>query len=160
MARPLLVEVTDETGRPVAGATLSFHLPEDGPGGTFANGLRTEVAVTDGNGRASLRGVTLNRQPGRFTVRIIAVKEQARAGIFSQQYIAEPKGGARSARAGNRKHGKWIAIGLVTGATAAGILAGVVRSGHSPAAVPAPPPVVPTAPPPVIGVPVITVGKP
>ncbi len=46
-SRPIAVEITDETGRPVAGAAVSFHLPEDGPGGAFVNGLRTEVVITD-----------------------------------------------------------------------------------------------------------------
>src|ERR1035438_10162770 len=44
--RPITVEITDETGKPVAGAAISFHLPEDGPSGTFVNGLRTEVVTT------------------------------------------------------------------------------------------------------------------
>jgi hypothetical protein len=51
--RPLTVEVTDETGKPVSGAAVSFHLPDEGPGGAFANGLRTEVAITDVQGRVS-----------------------------------------------------------------------------------------------------------
>jgi len=49
-ARPITVEITEETGKPVAGAAVSFHLPEEGPGGTFVNGLRTEVVITDGRG--------------------------------------------------------------------------------------------------------------
>src|SRR5947209_13567833 len=55
-ARPLIVEITDETGKPVPGAAVSFHLPEEGPGGAFANGLQTEVAVTDAQGRVALHG--------------------------------------------------------------------------------------------------------
>jgi hypothetical protein len=42
-----VVEATDETGRPVAGAGVSFHLTEDGPNRLFGNGLRTEIATTD-----------------------------------------------------------------------------------------------------------------
>ena len=71
-ARPLTVEVTDETGRPVSGAAVSFHLPDEGPGGAFANGLRTEVAITDAQGRVSLHGLQLNRLPGRFQIRVVA----------------------------------------------------------------------------------------
>ena len=81
-ARPITVEITEETGKPVAGAAVSFHLPEEGPGGTFVNGLRTEVVITDGSGRASLHGLVANRIPGRFQIRILASKEQARAGRF------------------------------------------------------------------------------
>lgn len=91
--RPITVDITDETGNPVAGAAVSFHLPGEGPGGAFVNGLRTEVVITDAHGRASLRGLLANRLPGRFQVRILASKEQARAGTVSFQYVAEPRGG-------------------------------------------------------------------
>jgi hypothetical protein len=101
------VEITEETGKPVAGAAVSFHLPEDGPGGTFVNGLRTEVVITDASGRASLHGLVANRIPGRFQIRILASKEQARAGTVSFQYVAEPRGGAAvrptATAAGRRK---------------------------------------------------------
>ena len=43
--------VTDETGRPVANAAVSFRLPEDGPGGMFSSGPRTE-ANDQGSGGA------------------------------------------------------------------------------------------------------------
>jgi len=169
--RPLTVAVTDETGGPVSGAAVSFHLPEDGPSGTFANGLRTEVVTADERGRAILRSMQLNRVPGRFQVRIIASKEQATAGMVSFQYIADPASGAAMAGAGNRKtrkpptvsagshgHKKWILI-LAAGAggAAAALLAG--RSGGSGAASGTSgnnPPPVPTT----IGAPSITVGRP
>ena len=88
------MEITDETGKPVAGAAVSFHLPEDGPGGAFVNGLRTEVVITDAAVARALRGLVANRIPGRFQIRILASKEQARAGTVSFQYVAEPRGGA------------------------------------------------------------------
>jgi hypothetical protein len=156
-SRAITVEITEETGRPVAGAAVSFHLPEDGPGGTFVNGLRTEVVLTDSSGHASLHGLQANRIPGRFQIRILASKEQARAGTVSFQYIAEPKGGVgaapNSAPAGRKK---WV---VVAAAVAGGAVAGLVatRGAATPAAV------VPSAPAtPVlsIGTPAITVGKP
>jgi hypothetical protein len=169
-SRPLTVEVTDETGRPVAGAAVSFHLPEDGPSGMFPNGLRTEVATTDERGRAVLRSMQLNRIPGRFQVRIIASKEQATAGTVSFQYIADPASGAAIARAGNsrikevpvassRSHGhkKWILIlAAAGGGAAAAVLAGH-SGGSAPTAGAASNPVpIPTT----IGAPSITVIKP
>ena len=36
--RGLTVLITDETGRPVEGATVSFSLPADGPSGEFSSG--------------------------------------------------------------------------------------------------------------------------
>lgn len=86
-AKPLTVEVTDATGRPVAGARVSFQVPEEGPGGQFASGLRTDIAITDSNGRATGHGFELNRTAGSFAIRITAAKEQARAGTIARQSI-------------------------------------------------------------------------
>lgn len=169
-ARPLTVEVTDETGRPIDGAVVSFHLPEEGPSGTFANGLRTVVATTDGRGRASAHGMQFNRAGGRFQVRILASKEQARAGTVSFQYISGPTNGlappapagaaaptapTRTASAGGGHRARWIAIAaLVGGGAAAGLLAS--RSGAT-TAIPVPPAPVPAL---TIGTPSLTVGHP
>jgi hypothetical protein len=176
-SRPLVVEVTDETGRPVEGASVSFHLPEEGPGGAFGNGLRTDVTVTDARGRANLHSMQLNRTPGRFAIRIVASKEQARAGMVSFQYIAEPKSGAvasSSAQNGSTSglpsglplksgssfwHGplKWVAIGaLAAGAATAGaLLAGKSGGAASTGSAPTAPAGTIT-----IGSPTLTVGKP
>ncbi len=167
--RPLTVEVTDETGTPVEGAAVSFHLPEEGPGGLFANNIQTDVAVTDSHGHASVRGLQLNRTSGRFMILIVASKEQARAGIASFQYIAEPGSGAAAgghpATSGS-SHGyrKWIVVAvLAAGGAAAGILAagksGSAPAPAAPAALSAPPAPVPTVTL-TIGAPTITVGHP
>jgi hypothetical protein len=155
--RPLTVEVTDETGRPVARAAVSFHFPDEGPGGVFANGLRTDVVTTDEHGRASLRGWQLNRTPGRLQIRITASKEQASAGLVSFQYITEPAGGAvaqsaAAAGGGSHSHAKWLLIlGLVAGGAAAGVV--VTRHSTTPASTASSPSLS-------IGAPAITVGKP
>ena len=149
-ARPLTVEITDETGKPVAAAAVSFHLPEDGPGGTFVNGLRTEVASTDRQGRASLHALQVNRISGRFQIRIVASKEQARAGAVSSQYVAEAKSGVASAHAAHGR-GKWIASAALAGGGAAAAILATRRSGSA---------ATPSAPSLTIGAPSITVGKP
>jgi hypothetical protein len=139
----------------VAGAAVSFHLPEDGPGGSFANGLRTEIGITDAHGRASLHGFQANRTGGRFQLRILASKEQARAGMVSFQYVAETKGAPVTA-ARSVSHRKWILIGAgIAGGAVAGLVAS--RGGSAARTVAAPPVVPPTL---TIGAPVITVGKP
>jgi hypothetical protein len=166
ISRPLVVEVTDETGRPVPSAAVSFHLPDDGPTGVFLNGLRTEVSTTDATGRAALHGLVLNRTPGRFLIRVVASKEQARAGVISFQYIAEPRSGAAAASpsrspAGPRQgasaggHARWLIVAAIVGGGAvAGILGSARKSAGTPAA---------TTPPAstlTIGPPSSTVGKP
>jgi hypothetical protein len=156
-ARPLVVEVTDETGKRVEHAAVSFHLPDDGPSGTFLNGLRTEVAITDSSGRAAVHGLQWNRIPGRFSVRIIASFEQAHAGITSSQYIeGEPPASANTARSSSsRFRSKWLWIGAVAaGGAAAGLLAGHRSGGNPSTAATAAAPVTS------IGSPTITVGKP
>ena len=153
-SRPLTVDVTDETGKPVAGAAVSFHLPEEGPGGTFASGLRTDVATTDSHGRATIHTFQANRNPGRFQIRIVASKEQARAGTVSFQYIAEPKPG--SVASASTSHSKrWLVIGAAAGGGAlAALLAGHASSSPTPVAPPPAPPAFN------IGSPAITVVKP
>jgi hypothetical protein len=42
--RGVTVLISDESGRPVEGATVSFSLPAQGPGGVFTSGARTEIA--------------------------------------------------------------------------------------------------------------------
>lgn len=163
--RPLTVEVTDETGKPVEHAAVSFHLPDDGPSGAFLNGLRTDIAMTDSAGRARVRGLQWNRIPGRFQIRIVASYEQVRAGVVSFQYIEGPPVSAAAATSAaalpagsghGSSHTKWIvAAALAAGGAAAGILLGHSGSAATPAASSvATPPVV------TIGNPVITVGKP
>jgi hypothetical protein len=172
-SRPLTVEITDETGKPVPGAAVSFHLPEDGPGGVFVNGLRTEVATTDAQGRASLHGLQVNRISGRFQIRIMVSKEQARAGTVCSQYItgnleprsaadrtADPKSTATPAAVGSqnrgkRTAGKWIAVAAVAGG---GAILGILAAGRfASASAPVAPPAGPAL---TIGPPSITVGKP
>ncbi len=99
VARPLTVEVTDDSGRPVAGAAVSFQLPASGPSGLFSNGLRTDLSLTDANGRAFIHAVQLNRTGGPMRIRITAVKEQARAGVVSLQYIGGGTANAGAAAA-------------------------------------------------------------
>ena len=153
-SRPLTVDVTDETGKPVAGAAVSFHLPEEGPGGTFASGLRTDVATTDSRGRATIHTFQANRNPGRFQIRIVASKEQARAGTVSFQYIAEPKPGS-VASASTSHNKRWLVIGAAAGGGAlAALLAGHASSSPTPVAPPPAPPAFN------IGSPAITVVKP
>ncbi len=155
-ARPIAVEVTDETGRPVEGAAVSFHLPDQGPSGSFVNGLRTEVAVTDERGRAVVRAIEFNRVPGRFEIRIVASKEQARAGTVSFQYIAGTSASGAVATATARSHWhprkKWLIVAAAVGVGAAGGTLALSRSSSSAVAT--------SAPVLSIGTPSVTVGKP
>ncbi|MBS1858740.1 MAG: hypothetical protein JST11_25440 [Acidobacteria bacterium] len=153
---PLTVAVTDETGKPVSGAAVSFHLPEDGPGGSFVNGLRTDVAVTDSRGRATVRAFQANRLPGRFEIRIVASKEQARAGTVVFQYIGAAGKPQPAAARGHGRRWLMVAAAAGTGVLAAALVSRGPASTTAPAASPAPAPAVVLT----IGAPSITVGHP
>lgn len=135
--RGVTVLVTDETGRPVEGATVSFTLPGEGPGGVFSSGGRTEIAATHADGRAAVWGMQWNRTAGPFEIRITAVKGQARAGVVSSQSLSnapEVRGAAPGAihAAGGGHKLLWISL-VVAGAAAAGV-AGVAARKPSAAA--------------------------
>jgi hypothetical protein len=173
----IVVVLTDETGRPVEGASVSLRLPDEGPTGQFASGMRTEIAVTGPDGRVAIRGIQWGRAAGPVQVRITASKGEARAGILSTQYVTEPTGGQprRTAEPAAGKaparppvrleqpsRSKWILVAALIGGAAAGGVAAASRGGKTapgaPPAVVAPPAV--TQPTASIGVPTITVGRP
>jgi hypothetical protein len=136
-AAALTVQVTDETGRPVEGVTVSFRMPVSGPTGVFQNGLPTEVFVTGPDGRVSVSGIRWGPVPGQARIRITAVRGQVRAGIVSEQYVAEPAQlarpvpGAKPARIA-RNRGRWVAIAVVAaGAAAGGLVLGMAGTSQA-----------------------------
>ncbi|MBI5281297.1 MAG: carboxypeptidase regulatory-like domain-containing protein [Candidatus Solibacter usitatus] len=72
VAREPIVQVEDENRKPVAGALVTFALPGNGPGATFANGANTFTAVTGPDGRASASGLKANSLKGEFQMRVTA----------------------------------------------------------------------------------------
>jgi hypothetical protein len=134
-ARGLTVLVTDEAGKPVERAAVSFRLPEEGATGMFGSGLRTEVVTTGPDGRATVWGMQWNKTAGAVQIRITAVKDQARAGIISTQYLSDAltpqAGGEGTFTAPHKGRTKWILIGVaVAGGAAAGFM--FARSQNSP----------------------------
>jgi hypothetical protein len=117
--RGLAVLVTDETGKPVEHAAVSFRLPEEGAGGVFSSGLRTEVVTTSSDGRATVWGMQWNKTAGPVQIRITAIKDQARAGIISTQYLSDAlapqAGGEGTFTAPHKGHLKWILIAMAAG---------------------------------------------
>ena len=125
--RGLTVLVTDETGKPVENAAVSFRLPDEGATGVFSSGLRTEVVTTGANGKATVWGMQWNKTPGPVEIRITAVKDQARAGLVSTQYLSDavaPKaGGEGTFSASHKGRTKWILIAAAGAAGAAAAFA-------------------------------------
>jgi hypothetical protein len=122
--RGVTVQVTDETGKPVEAATVSFRLPEDGPTGAFATGAKTEIATTRADGRAGVWGMQWNRSPGTFEIRITAAKGTTRAGTVCSQYLTDsPDVAAATSRIGPSGHHKWIWIAIAVAGAAGGAVA-------------------------------------
>ena len=154
--RGVTVQVTDETGKPVEGSTVSFRLPEEGPSGTFSNGSRAEITTTRADGRASAWGMQWNRTEGSFEIRITAVKGQARAGTVCAVYLSKltaamaEGGSAAPPKLGKNRKWMWITLATVAGV---GVVLGVTAlAGKSTV------PVGPTVTPTTIGTPTIVIG--
>jgi hypothetical protein len=152
-AQPLTVQVADNAGRAVSGAAVSFRLPDNGPGGLFANGLRTEIAISDATGRASVRHLQFNDTPGSFQIRITAAKDESRASaLVRQSILAGSHGSGHSLVTKNKSGKKWVVVAVLVAGVAGGLGGGVMARPSTHPAAPAPAPVT-------IGPPTISVGK-
>ncbi len=124
----LAVAVTDELGKPVSGAVVSVRLPDDGAGGSFSNGLSSEILTTGSSGRATTSPVRWNRISGAVEIQITAVKGKLRAGMvatcqLSDSARAKPGATPRPEPAAHpRLPMKWLIAGAIAAAATAGFL--------------------------------------
>ncbi len=93
--REPIIQVEDENLKPVAGAAVVFFLPNQGPGGTFANGNRSLTVTTDAQGRAVARGIQFNRLTGQMQIRVTATAngQTATATITQTNVTGSSSGG-------------------------------------------------------------------
>jgi hypothetical protein len=129
----LRLEITDEIGKPVAGAVVSVRLPDEGPGGVFSSGLASEILTTGPDGRAATSPIRWNRQSGPLQIRVTVVKERLRAGTLVSQTLSEGAGN-RSApapvAARGKSRSKWPLVLLIAGGAAgAGLATGLAARG-------------------------------
>ena len=82
--RDLIVEVTDGGGAPVADATVTFHLPDEGATGVFADGNRAAVVTSGASGHARISGIRWGTTPGTVALRITASKGSSHAGVIAE----------------------------------------------------------------------------
>jgi hypothetical protein len=135
--RGVTAEITDDLGKPVEGATVTFRLPDQGAGGVFSNGSKTEVAASRADGRVQVWGMQWNRTPGPFEIRITAAKEEAHAGAVCPLSLAEASETPppKAVSTGHFGH-KWLWIALGVGAAAgAGVAVRGMGSSSAPAVV-------------------------
>ena len=135
VAREAMVQVDDENHKPVAGAAVTFFLPEHGASGVFSNGSHSLTAMTDNTGRAVARGLVPNKVAGDVQIRVVARFKNLDANtIIHQQNVAAA---AATAAAGGAISGKLLAIILITAAAgvAGGLVAATRGGGSSPVAI-------------------------
>lgn len=87
--RGITILVSDATGAPIENASVTFRLPDQGPGGVFNSGSRTQSVTTGADGLATVFGMQWNKKPGPVEIQISAAKDQAHAGIIATQYLNE-----------------------------------------------------------------------
>ena len=121
--REPIVQVEDENHKPVAGAAVIFFLPNQGPGGTFANGSTSLTTTTNAQGQAVARGIRFNNQAGAMEIRVAAsFAGQTASAIITQTNVlgAAASGGSVG---GMSLTTKLLIIGAIVGG---GIAAGVI----------------------------------
>jgi hypothetical protein len=116
-----VVEVKDDGGKPIEGASVVFSLPSQGPGGTFDNGGKTLTVTTDAEGHAAAHGIQINRLKGAFAIRV-AASYQGRSGnvTIAEKSVSriEHSNGAFGVSTKT-----WVIAGLCLLAIAGGIVA-------------------------------------
>ena len=122
--REPVVEIRDETDRPLSGAKVTFSLPERGPGGTFFGASRNVTLATDEQGRATATGFRPNLQEGRFQIQVTAVAGEKTATAVITQSNLLPTGGLNRVSGTKKKFGTGKIVALIAVAAIAGIIAG------------------------------------
>jgi hypothetical protein len=121
-ARDPVVEVRDENDRPVAGAVVTFLLPDRGPGAVFSDGAKSLSVTTDAQGRAVATGLQANTAEGNYQIRVTASHEGQTAGaVISQTNVL-------AAAAAGIAAGKLALILAIVGGAAAGGVYAATRS--------------------------------
>jgi hypothetical protein len=131
-SRETIVEVQDENHKPIAGAAVVFLLPGDGPGGTFADGAKSQTIMTNSAGRATMPKLQPNQATGNYQIRVNA-SSGGRTGSISISQSNVAGAAAAGGAAGAGISGKTIAIIVaVAAAGAAGAAIALTRKSNSP----------------------------
>lgn len=124
-AKEPVIQVLHEDNEPIAGAAVTFQLPDSGPGGTFADNSKMLTVQTDEKGQAVAHGLKPNALPGRFQIRVTASYHGQSASAVVAQINAEPA----AAKKGNGK--LYLLLAIIGGGAAAGAAAALGHKGSS-----------------------------
>lgn len=152
---PIEVLVTDDSGKPAGGATVTFSLPREGAGGRFSSGLLSESAMTGSDGIASVAGVAWNDAVGET---LIQIKASRGGSLGAAVLVVSITPGAGEVRTISSRSGK--AKWLILAAAAGGALAGIAMSGNKSSVPSAGAVQTPALAAPSLGAPIISIGKP
>ncbi len=129
-----VVQVLDQSGKPVVGAEVTFFAPADGASVQFTDGSRSATITTDVDGKASLvGGVAIGA--GDFEYKVTALFHDQRATVSIKQTNVTSQGQSGGASAHSSRLVWWV-IGGVAAAAAVGIGAGLGHGGTAPASSP------------------------
>jgi len=125
-----VVEVRDDSDKPVAGAEVVFQLPPAGPGGVFNGWMRTQTARTSAEGRAEANGFAPNDEVGRFNIKVTATSgTKTTSAIIAQSNTQNGEnGGGPQAKSRNNL---WKILVVVGAAGLAGGIVAATRGGGS-----------------------------
>jgi hypothetical protein len=115
-----VVEVDDDQGKPVEGASVIFTLPARGPSGSFESGGQELRVITDAKGRAAAHGMRANKLKGSYEITVNASYEgrTGTAKIEETNVKAPRSGGAFGVSTRT-----WVFLALGALAIAGGIIA-------------------------------------
>ena len=112
-AKEPVVRVVDQDGHPLPNVAVTFLLPTQGAGGTFADGKTFITVMSDKDGQAVGHGLRPNGNAGQFQIRVTTSLEGQAATTNISQTNAEPAAGKGSSKT-------LLIVALVGGAAAAG----------------------------------------
>jgi len=125
--REPIVQVEDQNHKPVAVAGVIFLLPDGGASGTFADGSRMLMAVTDNQGRAVARGIRPNGQSGPMQIRVTANFQ----GLNATSVITQTNLAAAAASGGFAGLSVAAKLAIILGIAGGAAAAGAIVATHS-----------------------------
>ncbi|MEO8128161.1 MAG: hypothetical protein ABJF23_30685 [Bryobacteraceae bacterium] len=149
VAREPVVQVEDENHKPIAGAAITFLLPNQGAGASFANGARSLTVLTDDKGQAIARGLKPNGVNGQYQVRVNA----SYRGQTASTTISQTNAITAAAIAGGISAKVLIILAVAGAAVAGGVVAATNGGGGNGNNNPPPTPTVLTPGTPSVGAP-------
>lgn len=116
LAAAPVVEVTDDAGKPVSGAQVTFETPRTGPSATFFGEMHRNTVTTDAKGQAKVLSLTPNDTLGKFRIFVRATSGNSFAETTINQ--TNSQGPNSGPQASSKNKGLWTKV-LIIGAAAA-----------------------------------------